>query len=119
LNDKNSMKMLCLEIFPQKKFWWNCLQKQTNHGKHSYFPFCFRPVFGRFSAAFVQNRRQYSRKIFQVSHFFCLFGQFCVILTNFRPAGNRAYSIVMGSPEYFESFFQPRLWRVFYYKRSL
>jgi hypothetical protein len=82
LNDKNSMKMLCLEIFPQKKFWWNCLQKQTNHGKHSYFPFCFRPVFGRFSAAFVQNRRQYSRKIFQVSHFFfirpvlCYFDEF-------------------------------------------
>jgi hypothetical protein len=44
--------------------------------------------FGRFSAAFIQNRQPN----FHGQSFF-LYGRFCVILQNFRPAGISGWNV--------------------------
>jgi hypothetical protein len=83
MNDKISIKMSSLEILPQKKFGWRLLTKAKKSWQNSYF--VYNIFFGRFSSTFVQNRRPYGRQIFQAIF---VFGQFCVILQNFRPTGN-------------------------------
>jgi hypothetical protein len=83
-NYKISIKISCFEIYIRKSFDENCLQKPINHGQihifHTiFFSAGFRPLFsqigGRTAAKFPRPN------IF-------LFGRFCVILQNFRPAGN-------------------------------
>jgi hypothetical protein len=77
--DKIRIKMPCLEILSQKKFWWQLLTKANKSREISkifFMQYFFRPVFGRFCVKSAAVRPPNCP------------GRFCVILQNFWPAGN-------------------------------